>query len=230
MRRSPETTDLGPSWGADLALGAATVLAYAPVFSAGFIWDDDAHVTRPELQGLAGLRRIWFEPGATQQYYPVLHSAFWVEHRLWGQNPLGYHLLNVALHLAAALLFARVLWGLLDPAWPRLQRQVCAYGAAAVFALHPVGVESVAWIAEQKNTLSTVFALCAALFYLRFDRARGQPQGDMAVERDLPPTPRLRGTGRARWPTPDTAPATVWARFRSNRCCARATWSACIVP
>jgi Tfp pilus assembly protein PilF len=159
-------------WAADGTLGLATLLAYWPTLAAGLIWDDDAHVTRTDLQSLHGLGRIWFEPGATQQYYPVLHSAFWLEHRLWGQAPLGYHLLNIGLHVIAAALLARVVFALQDPAWPLLPRQGCAYLAAALFALHPVGVESVAWIAEQKNTLSTVCALSAVLCYLRFDCER----------------------------------------------------------
>ncbi|HVW20424.1 MAG TPA: tetratricopeptide repeat protein [Opitutaceae bacterium] len=149
-------------WRPALILPAA-LLAYLPALRGGFIWDDDGHVTRPDLRSLGGLRRIWAEPGATQQYYPVLHSAFWLEHRLWGDAPLGYHLLNVLLHAAAAALFVRVL------------RQLAAPGALLagfLFALHPVCVESVAWISEQKNTLSAVFYLLAALAYLRFDRTR----------------------------------------------------------
>ena len=117
----------------------------------------------PELRSWHGLYRIWFELGATQQYYPLLHSAFWVEHRLWGDATLGYHLVNIVLHAAAALLVALVLRRLAVPG---------AYLAAAIFALHPVHVESVAWITEQKNTLSAVFYLAAALAYLRFDRTR----------------------------------------------------------
>src|SRR4051812_3993941 len=80
----------------DLAATAVVFLLafaiYWPALHAGFIWDDDAHVTRVDLRSLEGLGRIWFEPGATQQYYPLLHSAFWLEHRLWGDSPLGYHL------------------------------------------------------------------------------------------------------------------------------------------
>jgi tetratricopeptide (TPR) repeat protein len=167
---------------------AATLAAYAPVYRAGFIWDDDAHVTRPDLRGWDGLGRIWFELTSTQQYYPVLHSAFWVEHRLWGDAALGYHLLNVLLHAAAACLFARVLLGLFAlgdgfpgevpraeagrGGGPSITVVAAAWIAAALFALHPVGVESVAWISEQKNTLSTVFYLGSALAYLRFDRDR----------------------------------------------------------
>ena len=141
----------------------ATVLAYLPAFSAGFIWDDSGHVTRADLQSFSGLSRIWFEVGATQQYYPLLHSAFWVEHRLWGDSPAGYHAINVLLHASAACLFAVVLMSLGVRG---------AQFAALLFALHPVGVESVAWISEQKNTLSTVLYLAAALAYLRFDAGR----------------------------------------------------------
>jgi len=146
-----------------LALALAALAAYWPALRGGFVWDDDGHVTRPDLRSLHGLWRIWTEPGATQQYYPVLHSAFWVEHRIWGDSPLGYHLANVLLHLAACLLLYRVLRRLAVPG---------ALLAASVFALHPVCVESVAWISEQKNTLSTVFYMGAALAYLDFDEGR----------------------------------------------------------
>ena len=117
------------------------------------------HVTRPELRSWHGLCRIWFDLGATHQYYPLLHSAFWIEHKLWGDATLGYHLVNILLHAAAALMVALILRRLKIPG---------AYLAAAIFALHPVQVESVAWITEQKNTLSAVFYLAAVLVYLRF--------------------------------------------------------------
>ena len=155
----------------------ATLAAYFPALGGGFIWDDDAHVTQPALRSLAGLGRIWFDLGATQQYYPVLHSAFWVEHRLWGDAPLGYHLLNVLLHAAAAGLFGWVLQRLLkvdEASMPRCLEErggtprllSPALFGALLFALHPVCVESVAWISEQKNTLSTVFYLLAVLAFL----------------------------------------------------------------
>jgi tetratricopeptide (TPR) repeat protein len=140
-----------------------TLAAYQQVYRAGFVWDDDAHVTRAALRSLHGLWRIWFEPGATQQYYPVLHSAFWLEHRAWGDAAAGYHLANVLMHAAAACLLFRVLVRLAVPG---------AFMGAALFAVHPVAVESVAWISEQKNTLSAVFYLLAALAYLAFDRGR----------------------------------------------------------
>ena len=141
----------------------ATLAAYGPVYRAGLIWNDEDYVTKPELQSLHGLERIWFEVGATQQYYPALHSAFWLEHRLWGDAPWGYHLTNVLLHALAASLFGLVLRRLRVPG---------AWFGGLVFALHPICVESVAWISEQKNTLSAVFYLLAVLAYLRFDERR----------------------------------------------------------
>jgi tetratricopeptide (TPR) repeat protein len=139
------------------------LLAYFPALKGGFLWDDDAHVTGPALRPLVGLWRIWFEAGATQQYYPLLHSAFWIEHRMWGDSVLGYHLANAALHAAAAWLVVLVLRRLCFP---------CPLLAGLIFALHPVCVESVAWISEQKNTLSAVLYLGSALLYLRFDGER----------------------------------------------------------
>ena len=140
-----------------------TFLAYLPALSAGFIWDDDGHVTRADLRPVAGLFRIWFEPGATQQYYPLLHSAFWLEHFLWGDAPLGYHIVNILLHAANACLFATLLRRLAVPG---------AALAALLFALHPVATETVAWVSEQKNTLSTLCYLGAALAYFRFAGTR----------------------------------------------------------
>ena len=93
-----------------LGLAFATFVVYHPALHGEFIWDDQpGHVTKPELQSLAGLGRIWFELGATQQYYPILHSAFWLEHRLWGDAVLGYHIVNVLLHATAATLFGLIL-------------------------------------------------------------------------------------------------------------------------
>ncbi len=145
----------------------ATFAAYLPALHGGFLWDDDAHVTQAGLRSLHGLGRIWFEPGATQQYYPLLYSAFWAENRLWGDAVLGYHLVNILLHATAACLVVAVVRRLALPG---------ALLAGLVFALHPVGVESVAWISEQKNTLSAVFYMGSALVYLGFDQGRKAPQ------------------------------------------------------
>jgi hypothetical protein len=111
------------------ALALAVFIAYQPAWRGGMLWDDQAHITRPELRPWQGLWRIWFDLGATQQYYPVAHSAFWLEHRLWGDQLLGYHLVNISLHVLAAALAGLILRRLRVPG---------AYLAAALFALHPV--------------------------------------------------------------------------------------------
>jgi tetratricopeptide (TPR) repeat protein len=151
-------------------LVVATFLAYWPVYDAGFVWDDDYYVTEnPVLRDLAGLARLWV-PGTTVQYYPAVFTTFWVEYRLWGLDPLGYHVVNVALHALASLL----VW--------RTGRVIGLPGAgfvAALFALHPVHVESVAWITERKNVLSAVFYLLAALAWWRHeDERHGASPGD----------------------------------------------------
>ncbi|HWA26791.1 MAG TPA: tetratricopeptide repeat protein [Lacunisphaera sp.] len=160
----------------------ATVVAYLPALSGGFIWNDSDYVTGPKLRSLAGLARIWTEPGAVQQYYPLLHSAFWVQHGLWGDRAIGYHLVSVLLHAGSAVLFGFVVRRLVEeddgaaaarPPDDRPGRYAgTGWVAALLFALHPVHVQSVAWISEQKNTLSLGFYLGAALVYLRFDQSR----------------------------------------------------------
>jgi tetratricopeptide (TPR) repeat protein len=146
-----------------LLLAFAVLAAYWPAVSGGFIWDDDGHVTKPELRSLHGLREIWINVEATQQFYPVLHSFFWLEYQLWADNASAYHLTNILLHVGAACLVALVLRRLTVPG---------AWLAAGIFALHPVHVESVAWITEQKNTLSALFYLASLFVYLRFDARR----------------------------------------------------------
>jgi len=143
-------------------------IAYFPVSRAGFVWDDDAHVTENiNLRHPQGLKAIWLAPAAGNQYvpiqyYPMVHTTFWIEHRLWGDHPLGYHAVNVLLHGLNAVL----LWLLL-----RRLGVKGAYLAAVIFALHPVHVESVAWISERKNVLSGFFYLLSALTFLRFHHA-----------------------------------------------------------
>ncbi|MHC4983518.1 MAG: tetratricopeptide repeat protein [Planctomycetota bacterium] len=146
-----------------LILVVALLLAYWPALQGKFLWDDDAHIPREDLRSLKGLGRIWSEPGVMQQYYPLVQTAFWVQEKLWGEATFGYHMVNLALHVAAAVLLGRILRRLEVPG---------AYLAAAIFALHPVHVESVAWITELKNTLSGVLYLGAGLVYLRYDQER----------------------------------------------------------
>jgi tetratricopeptide (TPR) repeat protein len=146
-----------------ILLLSVAIAAYFPATTGAPLWDDDGHLTKPELRSWKGLGRIWTDVRATQQYYPLLHTAFWVEHRLWGDNPLGYHLTNIVQHVMAATLLAML--------WARLGL-TGGWFAAALFSLHPVAVESVAWITEQKNTLSLVLYLAAALTYVRFHESR----------------------------------------------------------
>jgi tetratricopeptide (TPR) repeat protein len=141
----------------------AIFAAYLPALRGGLLWDDSGHLTGPDLQSLKGFWRIWFDLHATQQYYPLLHSAFWLEHRLWGDAVVGYHLTNFALHALSACLVVLIVRQLSLPG---------AWLAGFVFALHPVHVESVAWISEQKSTLSGVFCLASLLAYLHFDKSR----------------------------------------------------------
>lgn len=142
-----------------VALGLLTFLAYLPALRAGYIWDDDAYVTENVLLHDAhGLSRIWFDIGATPQYYPLTFTSFWFEYQAWGLKPAGYHVVNVALHAAGAVLLVGVLLRLgVRGAWV----------AGFVFALHPVMVESVAWITERKNTLSLALALGSLLCFLQ---------------------------------------------------------------
>ncbi len=138
-----------------------------PALNAGFIWDDDDYVTEnPLLHAPDGFERIWLSTDAPSQYFPLVYTAFRIEYGLWGLDPFGYHLINVLLHAANALL----LWLLL-----RRLEIAGAWFAAAVFALHPVHVESVAWITERKNVMSLFFSLLSLLAWMRFVEPRGKP-------------------------------------------------------
>jgi len=147
-------------WGLILVL--AVVLAYQPVWYAGYIWDDDVYITaNPCMIGLRGLKDIWTTNAA--DISPLTFTTFWVGHALWGLTPLPYHLVTVLLHAACAVLLWRVLRGLQVPG---------AWLGGALWALHPVQVESVAWITETKNTQSGLFFLLSILFFVRWLRTR----------------------------------------------------------
>jgi tetratricopeptide (TPR) repeat protein len=165
-RRSPAPVGQRRSdWFFCLILAAVTILAYHPAWHGQLLWDDDECITPPALRTLDGLRRIWFVPRAAGQYYPLLFSSYWLQQRLWGDSTTGYHLVNLLLHIGCVVLVLKIL---------RLLRIPGAELAAIIFALHPVNVETVAWISERKNTLSGVFALAASLWYLKFDESRSR--------------------------------------------------------
>jgi tetratricopeptide (TPR) repeat protein len=143
-----------------LLLTVATILAYHGAWNGGFIWDDDAYVTKnPLLTAADGLSRIWFSFDAPSQYFPLVYTVFRWERSWWGLQPTGYHWVNLLLHLGNALLVWRLLGRLRIPG---------ALFAAFIFALHPVQVESVAWITELKNVLMGFFFLLTLLAWVKF--------------------------------------------------------------
>ena len=141
-----------------LGLVTAVVLCFSPALPGDFLWDDDLHITaNPTIVGPLGLKEIWTTAAAN--YFPLVLTNFWVQHALWGLNPFGYHVVTLLFHALAAVLLWRVL--------VRLNARGAWLGAA-LWALHPVQVESVAWICELKNTQSAVFFLGAILGWLRW--------------------------------------------------------------
>jgi Flp pilus assembly protein TadD len=145
------------AWLSGAVLIVITVAVYLPALNAGYIWDDDEHLTRnPCIIGPLGFKDVW--TSSQGYYYPLVLSSFWALHKLVGLNPLPYHLLNVLLHASSAVVLWRVL---------RLLGVRAAWFGAALWALHPVMVQSVAWITELKNTQSCLFFLLSILFFLK---------------------------------------------------------------
>lgn len=159
-----------PTWGkspwvAGLLLFAVALFVYIPALSGGFVWDDRSILTEnPLMLSPSGLAGIWFG-GDTHDYFPFTLTSLWVDRRLWGPaNAMGFHAVNIVLHAVSSILLWRVLLRLEIPG---------AWLAAVLFAVHPINVPSVAWIAERKNTLSIFFFLASALWYFRFEASRG---------------------------------------------------------
>jgi protein O-mannosyl-transferase len=159
MKRSVHPASYAPV-AAAIGLILLTFAAYCPAIQCGFIWDDDSYVeANSQLRSLSGLGNIWFDIDATPQYYPLVHTSYWIEYHLWGLRPAGYHIINILLHAVSAVLLWRIL---------RLLGVPGSWLAAAVFGLHPIEVESVAWITERKNVLSGLFYLASLLIYLKW--------------------------------------------------------------
>jgi tetratricopeptide (TPR) repeat protein len=147
-----------------LVLAAVTIFAYRPAWNGGFLWDDDVYITNNELLTAPdGLRRLWFSLDSPSQYFPLVYTTFRIEHAVWGLDPTGYHWVNLLMHVGNALLVWLVLARLKVPG---------AWLAAAIFALHPVQVESVAWITERKNVLMGFFFLLTLLAWVAFVNGR----------------------------------------------------------
>ncbi len=150
---------------AALALALLVVVSYFPALQGGFVWDDVIFAEEPVIHSPGGLRSIWFAPADIKNeghYWPLVYSSFWLEHKLWGLRPAGYHAVNIFLHLLNCLLLWRLLLRLRVPG---------AVLIAAVFAVRPLHVESVAWIIERKDVLSALFYLGAVLVWVRFVEA-----------------------------------------------------------
>ncbi len=152
---------------AGVALCLLVAVSYVPALWAGFVWDDVILTRARPLHTWSGLAQIWFTPRALMQYeghyWPLLYTTFWLEHKLWGLAPLGYHLVNLLLHTGVVLL----LWHLL-----RRLGVPGAWFAAAVFAVHPLHVESVVWVIGRKDILATLCYLASVLAYIRFAEMR----------------------------------------------------------
>ncbi len=165
------TARLKSSWLPALLLVALVAFAYLPVWHGGYIWDDDAHLTQnPCIVGSLGFKGIWTSSSAI--YYPLVLTSFWLQHALWGLNPAPYHLVNILMHGLCAVMLWRVLLAL---------RVRGAWLGAALWALHPVQVESVAWITELKNTQSGVFFLLSILAFLWWRKGEGAKLGHYAL-------------------------------------------------
>jgi tetratricopeptide (TPR) repeat protein len=158
-------------WLLAATLVVAVFLVYQPAWHGGFLWDDDTHLLNNPVLKPGGLAKIWV-PGDYINYWPLTFTAYWLQFHLWGLQPLGYHLVNLALHALSALLVWQILVRLRVPG---------AMFAAAIFALHPVNVESVAWIAQFKGILSLLLALASVLFYLDHERHGGSWRYALAI-------------------------------------------------
>ena len=136
-------------------------VSYYPALLAGFVWDDVVLVEEPAVHAWSGLWNIWFSPADMHRevhYWPIVYTTFWLEHKLWGLDPFGYHLVNVLLYMVNVLLLWRLLRCLAVPG---------AWAVAAVFAVHPMHVESVAWVMGRKDLLSGLFYMACALCWIR---------------------------------------------------------------
>jgi tetratricopeptide (TPR) repeat protein len=157
---------LRTQWLGILVLVALVAVTFWPTLRNGFIWDDDLLLYENSvIKSPDGLRDLWFSIKPID-YFPITYTDFWFEWRLWGMNAMGYHVTNVLLHAINAVLLWRVLREILVTSASAVNVFDLAWFGAALYALHPVNVATVAWIAERKNTMAMMFALLTAHCYL----------------------------------------------------------------
>jgi protein O-mannosyl-transferase len=182
-------------WFLAAVLTLVVFLVYQPAWHGTYLWDDDTHLLDNPVLRPGGFLRTW-TPGTYANYWPVTATVYRLEFELWGFDPLGYHLVNIALHALSTVLLWRILIRLQVPG---------GFLAAAIFALHPVNVESVAWITQLKNTLSLALALGAVLLYLRHGDCRLLPGAMGSTTRTEPvagktgTVPSAPGTASGNW-------------------------------
>ena len=158
--------------------------SFYPALWAGFVLDDNIFIESPVVRAWSGLWNIWFSPSDIEgegHYWPIVYTTFWLEHKLWGIDPLATHLVNMLLYMVNVLLLWRLLGCLAVPG---------AWAVAAVFAVHPMHVDSVAWAIGRKDLLSGLFFMAAIVCWIRSG-------GGLGNVRDRFPDP-VRGT---RWGT-----------------------------
>ena len=166
-----------------LALFVLVAVIYFPATRAGFVWDDSIFRELRAVSTWGGIWDLWFNPVAAYleggprkegHYWPLLYTTFWLEHKLWGFSPAGYHIVNILIHFANTVLLWRLLARLAVPG---------AWFVAAVFAAHPLHAESVAWIMARKDMLATLFCLASLLMWLRFveSPSRGRYAGSLLL-------------------------------------------------
>ena len=138
----------------------AALIVYWPALHGGFVLDDDIYLTKNSLiEAPDGLYRFWLTKQPID-CYPASNTSLWIEWRLWGMNSTGYHVTNLMLHIASCLVLWAILLRLGLPA---------AFLAALLYAIHPINIESVAWIAQRKDVMAVFLALVSMLWYLKSD-------------------------------------------------------------
>jgi tetratricopeptide (TPR) repeat protein len=166
-------SDPADAWLATLFRAAVIVLAvlwiYSPAYHGDWLWDDDQLLTaNPTVQAtsLQGLAKLWFDPDGAD-YFPLSYTALWAQWPFFGQRSTGYHVTSILLHAVSALLVWRLFWRMRIPG---------AWLGGMLFAIHPLCVESVAWVSETKNTLSLPLFLLSCIFWVEQDEERPGPR------------------------------------------------------